>query len=145
MVFLSIPFIWLYLLFFAGAIKLTGPFVTMVFSMITGDMTTFCLIYVIIMFGFTQAFYFMEKEVYAREDDENAEKYVSYGLTWVALFHMTLGEYGYSVVENSPYPAMAMAFFFFFQGCNSIDIWNLRLELGHKFRHGSRTPLGSVG
>ena len=128
-VFLAIPFIWLYLLFFAGAIKLTGPFVTMVFSMITGDMTTFCLIYVIIMFGFTQAFYFMEKEVYAREDDENAEKYVSYGLTWVALFHMTLGEYGYSIVENSPYSAMAMVFFFFFQVIMPILLLNMLIAM----------------
>ena len=111
-VFLSIPFIWLYLLFFAGAIKLTGPFVTMVFSMITGDMTTFFIIYIIITFGFSQSFYFMMKSL----DDENAEKYENYGLTWVALFHMTLGEYGYSIIENSPYSAMAMIFFFFFQG-----------------------------
>ena len=29
------------------------------------------------------------------------------------------------------------------QGCNSIDIWNLRLELGCKLRQGLRTCLGT--
>ena len=38
-----------------SAIKLTGPFVTMIFSMITGDMFTFSIIYVIFLLGFTQA------------------------------------------------------------------------------------------
>ena len=28
-------------------------------------------------------------------------------------------------------------------GCNSIDIWNLRLELGRKLRQGLRTGLGT--
>ena len=28
-------------------------------------------------------------------------------------------------------------------GCNSIDIWNLRLELGCKLRQGLRTRLGT--
>ena len=28
------------------------------------------------------------------------------------------------------------------QGCNSIDIWNLRLELGRKLRQGVRTLIG---
>ena len=128
-VFLSIPFIWLYLLFFAGAIKLTGPFVTMVFSMITGDMTTFFIIYIIFLFGFSQAFYFMIKEVRDRAEDENAEKYQNYALTWVALFHMTLGEYSYSVIENSPYKAMAMVFFFIYQVIMPILLFNMLIAM----------------
>ena len=31
----------------------------------------------------------------------------------------------------------------FVQGCNSIDIWNLRLELGRKLRQELRTRLGT--
>merc|ERR1719336_1581535 len=57
----AVPMSWFYLMFFAGAIKLTGPFVTMIFSMITGDMFTFSIIYVIFLFGFSQAFHFMMK------------------------------------------------------------------------------------
>ena len=76
---------------FFRAIKLTGPFVTMIFSMITGDMFTFSIIYIIFLFGFSQAFYFIMKSV----DDEGL--YSTYHTTWVALFHMTLGEYEVTV------------------------------------------------
>ena len=69
------------------AIKLTGPFVTMIFSMITGDMFTFSIIYIIFLFGFSQAFYFIMKSA----DPDGL--YAKYHTTWVALFHMTLGEY----------------------------------------------------
>lgn len=73
--------------------KLTGPFVTMVFSMITGDMFTFSIIYSIILFGFTQAFFFMGK------DREEPGSYESYPSTWVGLFHMTLGEYSVFIAD----------------------------------------------
>jgi hypothetical protein len=33
----------------------------MIYSMILGDMTTFSIIYIIFLFGFTQAFYFIVK------------------------------------------------------------------------------------
>ena len=59
----------------------------MIFSMITGDMFTFSIIYIIFLFGFSQAFYFIMKSV-----DEDG-LYAKYHTTWVALFHMTLGEY----------------------------------------------------
>lgn len=45
------------------AVKLTGPFVTMIYSMITGDMFTFGIIYCIVLFGFSQSFYFLYKGV----------------------------------------------------------------------------------
>ena len=48
----------------------------------------------IFLFGFSQAFYFIMKSV-----DEDG-LYAKYHTTWVALFHMTLGEYevGFSSV-----------------------------------------------
>ncbi|KAI5638372.1 inactive [Phthorimaea operculella] len=48
-----LPGSWFLLMFFAGAVKLTGPFVTMIYSMITGDMFTFGIIYCIVLFGFS--------------------------------------------------------------------------------------------
>ena len=64
----------------------------MVFSMITGDMFTFAMIYTIILFGFSQAFFFMQK------NKANPGAYESYHSTWVGLFHMTLGEYSVSTL-----------------------------------------------
>ena len=76
------------------------------------------------MFGFSQAFYFMEKDV---EADDN--KYEHYGLTWVALFHMTLSEYDYDVFEESSYSVMAKLFFFFFQVIMPILLLNMLIAM----------------
>lgn len=59
----AVPASWFLLMFFAGAVRLTGPFVTMIFSMITGDMFTFGIIYLIVLFGFSQAFFFLYKGI----------------------------------------------------------------------------------
>ena len=66
-----------YLMFFCGAIKLTGPFVTMVFKMVTGDMFTFSIIYGIMLLGFSQAFFFIIK------NHEEAENFENYHTTWI--------------------------------------------------------------
>ena len=64
-------------MFFCGAIKLTGPFVTMIFKMVTGDMFTFSIIYCIMLLGFTQAFFFILKS------HEEADWFESYHTTWI--------------------------------------------------------------
>lgn len=80
--------------FCCRAVRLTGPFVTMVYSMIMGDMFTFGIIYSIVLFGFSQSFYFLYKGL------PGVEKtlYSSYPTTWMALFQITLGDYNVSVV-----------------------------------------------
>ena len=78
----------IHIIFFnSRAIKLTGPFVTMIFSMITGDMFTFSMIYIIFLFGFSQSFYFLQYNI------EKPDLYGDYHSTYVGLFQMTLGEY----------------------------------------------------
>ena len=64
-------------MFFCGAIKLTGPFVTMIFKMVTGDMFTFSIIYCIMLLGFTQAFFFILKS------HDEADWFESYHTTWI--------------------------------------------------------------
>ncbi|XP_023321114.1 transient receptor potential cation channel subfamily V member 5 isoform X3 [Eurytemora carolleeae] len=121
----AVPGSWFYLMFFAGAVKLTGPFVTMIFSMITGDMFTFSIIYVIFLFGFSQAFYFMMKSM----DTEGSELYDKYTTTWIALFHMTLGEYEYDLLGESPYPNMAKIVFVLFQILIPILLLNMLIAM----------------
>lgn len=73
---------------------MTGPFVTMVYSMIVGDMFTFGIIYMVVLFGFSQTFYFLYKGL------PGVEKtlYSSYRTTWMALFHITLGDYNVRLI-----------------------------------------------
>jgi hypothetical protein len=73
----AVPGSWFYLMFFCGAIKLTGPFVTMIFKMVTGDMFTFSIVYTICLLGFSQAFFFIIKS------HEDAGLYVEYYTTWI--------------------------------------------------------------
>jgi hypothetical protein len=80
-----------YFLIFS-AVRLTGPFVTMVYSMITGDMLTFGIIYSIVLFGFSQSFYFLYKGF----PGVKTSLYHSYSSTWMALFQITLGDYNVS-------------------------------------------------
>ena len=49
----------------------------MIFSMITGDMFTFSIIYCIMLLGFTQAFFFILK------NHEEADWFESYHTTWI--------------------------------------------------------------
>jgi hypothetical protein len=77
-------------------VRLTGPFVTMIFNMITGDMVTFSIIYGVMLLGFSQSFHFL----YMGHDDRNSTAFANFPSTWMALFHMTLGEYDVSIVPN---------------------------------------------
>ena len=122
----AVPGSWFYLMFFCGAIKLTGPFVTMIFKMVTGDMFTFSIVYSICLLGFSQAFFFIIKS------HEDASLYAEYHTTWIGLFHMTLGEYDYGMLGSTPYPKMAKVVFVIFQvSHNLIHVdWMLNLTPG---------------
>lgn len=71
------------------AVRLTGPFVTMIYSMITGDMFTFGIIYLITVLGFSQAFFFL----YKGHPQVESTLFATYPSTWMALFQTTLGDY----------------------------------------------------
>ena len=119
----GVPGSWFYLMFFCGAIKLTGPFVTMIFKMVTGDMFTFSIVYTICLLGFSQAFYFIIKS------HEDAELYEKYHTTWIGLFHMTLGDYDYDMLGETPYPRMAKVVFVLFQILIPILLLNMLIAM----------------
>lgn len=60
--------------------------------MIMGDMRTFGMIYSVMLFGFSQSFYFLYKGFPGVE----SSLYHSYFSTWMALFQITLGDYNVS-------------------------------------------------
>lgn len=92
----AVPGSWFLLMFFAGAIQLTGPFVTMIYSMLTGDMFTFGIIYSIVLVGFTQAFYFL----YKGHPQVQTTPFNTYPATWMGLLQTTLGDYSVSFFFN---------------------------------------------
>ena len=68
----------------------------MIYAMITGDMFRFSIIYVIFLFGFSQAFYFSQSDF-----EGDGSLFYKYHSTWMGLFHMTLGEYEVREKQNS--------------------------------------------
>lgn len=128
----AVPGSWFLLMFFAGAIRLTGPFVTMVYSMITGDMLTFGIIYSVIIFGFSQAFYFLYKGF----PGVKTSLYSSYLSTWMALFQITLGDYNYPELSYTVYPTMSKIVFTVFMVLVPILLLNMLIAMmGNTYAH----------
>ena len=95
----------------------------MIFKMVTGDMFTFSIVYTICLLGFSQAFFFIIKS------HEDAELYEKYHTTWIGLFHMTLGDYDYEMLGNTPYPKMAKVVFILFQILIPILLLNMLIAM----------------
>ncbi|KAG8225946.1 hypothetical protein J437_LFUL005984 [Ladona fulva] len=128
----AVPGSWFLLMFFAGAVRLTGPFVTMVYSMITGDMLTFGIIYSVMMFGFSQSFFFLYKGSPAAK----TSLYGSYPSTWMALFQITLGDYNYSELSYTTYPTLSKAVFAIFMVLVPILLLNMLIAMmGNTYAH----------
>ncbi|XP_018352954.1 PREDICTED: transient receptor potential cation channel subfamily V member 4 [Trachymyrmex septentrionalis] len=128
----AVPGSWFLLMFFAGAIRLTGPFVTMVYSMITGDMLTFGIIYTVMLFGFSQSFYFLYKGF----PGVKSSLYHSYPSTWMALFQITLGDYNYADLSNTTYPNLSKTVFAIFMVLVPILLLNMLIAMmGNTYAH----------
>ncbi|XP_066138980.1 uncharacterized protein iav [Euwallacea fornicatus] len=128
----ALPGSWFLLMFFAGAVRLTGPFVTMIYSMITGDMLTFGIIYTIFLFGFSQSFFFL----YKGNPNVNATQYNSYSSTWMALFQITMGNYDYSELAMTTYPGVAKSVFGLFMVFVPVLLLNMLIAMmGNTYAH----------
>ncbi|CAH0597011.1 unnamed protein product [Chrysodeixis includens] len=127
-----LPGCWFLLMFFAGAVKLTGPFVTMIYSMITGDMFTFGIIYTIVLFGFSQSFYFLYKGF----PNVQSTLFSSYPTTWMALFQITLGDYSYTDLSMTTYPNLSKTVFAVFMVFVPILLLNMLIAMmGNTYAH----------
>ncbi|XP_071443343.1 transient receptor potential cation channel subfamily V member 5 [Hetaerina americana] len=140
----AVPGSWFLLMFFAGyyylvcmicsyrAVRLTGPFVTMVYSMITGDMLTFGIIYSVMLFGFSQSFFFLYKGSPAAK----TSLYGSYPSTWMALFQITLGDYNYAELSYTTYPTLSKTVFTVFMVLVPILLLNMLIAMmGNTYAH----------
>ncbi|CAB0045322.1 unnamed protein product [Trichogramma brassicae] len=128
----AVPGSWFLLMFFAGAVRLTGPFVTMVYSMITGDMLTFGIIYVVVLLGFSQSFYFLYKGF----PGVKSTLYHSYHSTWMALFSITLGDYSYTDLSMTTYPNLSKTVFAIFMVLVPILLLNMLIAMmGNTYAH----------
>lgn len=88
-------------------------------------MFTFGIIYVIVLFGFSQAFYFL----YKGHPQLESSMFQSYPSTWMALFQTTLGDYNYADLVNTTYPNLAKTVFIIFMIFVPILLLNMLIAM----------------
>ncbi|XP_059150513.1 transient receptor potential cation channel subfamily V member 5-like isoform X2 [Physella acuta] len=125
---LAAPCTWFFLLFFARGHILTGPFVTMIYKMCAGDLFRFGIIYVIFLFGFTQDFFFLFRDVES-SDNEDVKKFSNLTETVLYLFQMTFGEFKYEVFEEAHYPVLSKIIFALFMILVPILLLNMLIAM----------------
>ncbi|XP_062610763.1 uncharacterized protein LOC134272556 isoform X2 [Saccostrea cucullata] len=122
---IAVPCSWLFLLFFARTFKLTGPFVTMIYKMLLGDLLRFGIIYVIFLTGFTQAFYFL----FRGNTSNQSQGFDDIGDTVLTLFQMTLGEFKYQDFNYTKYSGLTKIVFAIFMMLVPILLLNMLIAM----------------
>ncbi|CAF4008329.1 unnamed protein product, partial [Adineta steineri] len=99
---LAVPGTFLYFLFFGRIYALTGAFIVMIFEMITGDIATFGVIYVIVITAFGQVFYLLFRDTseggncqeFSSNDTCGVDNMCSFKNfeAWMTMVHFTMGE-----------------------------------------------------
>ncbi|XP_070193087.1 transient receptor potential cation channel subfamily V member 6-like [Littorina saxatilis] len=124
---IAAPGSWFFLLFFARGARLTGPFVTMIYKMISGDLLRFSIIYCIFLVGFTQGFYFLFRDV--TSDNSDVAKFSTLPDTILNLFQMTLGEFKYEAFNYSRYAPLTKIVFAIFMLLVPILLLNMLIAM----------------
>ncbi|GAB1600059.1 transient receptor potential cation channel subfamily V member 5-like [Argonauta hians] len=122
---IAVPGSWCVLLFFARGMVLTGPFVTMIYKMIVGDVFRFFIIYLIMVGAFAQAFFFLFRDI----DDPCITTFRDLVTTIITLFQMTLGEFSYDNMARARYSELTKLLFIIFMILMPILLLNMLIAM----------------
>ncbi|CAL2039611.1 unnamed protein product [Caenorhabditis brenneri] len=137
----ALPGSWIFLLFFARSAKLTGPFVQMIYSMIAGDMIRFAIISAIFLVSFSQVFYFVGKDMDAKQklEDTNPHAcrisgytiytYNTFPETFITLFRASMGGYDYEEFSCANYQALTKTLFVLYMFVMPIMMINILIAM----------------
>ncbi|CAJ0587620.1 unnamed protein product, partial [Mesorhabditis spiculigera] len=137
----ALPGSWIFLLFFARSLKLTGPFVQMIYSMIAGDMIRFAIISAIFLVSFSQVFYFVGKDMGAKQKlaDDNIDHcevqgytiytYNNFLETFITLFRASMGGYDYEEFACANYEALTKTLFVLYMFVMPIMMINILIAM----------------
>ncbi|VDN57023.1 unnamed protein product [Dracunculus medinensis] len=137
----AVPGSWIFLLFFARSAKLTGPFVQMIYSMIAGDMIRFALISAIFLVSFSQVFYFLGKDMAAKQKlgESNPNfcsvtgyeifTYSSFLETFITLYRVSMGGYDYEEFFCSNYEVLNKTLFLLYMFIMPVMMINILIAM----------------
>ncbi|CAF1007928.1 unnamed protein product [Adineta ricciae] len=142
---LAVPGTFLYFLFFGRIYALTGAFIVMIFEMITGDIATFGVIYVIVITAFGQVFYLLFRDTseggncheFASNNTCEVENMCSFKNfeAWMTMVHFTMGEFDFSRFDLTPYAYLVKILFIIFMILTPILLLNMLIaSMGNTYQ-----------
>ncbi|KMQ98230.1 transient receptor potential cation channel subfamily v member 6 [Lasius niger] len=125
-----------YFLFFCRGFKTVGPFVVMIYRMITGDLLRFVSIYLVFVMGFSQAYYI----IFLSFDNPNTPEGVDDSITnpmpspmesVMAMFLMSMGNFGdyYGAFERTEHEFEAKLLFVLYMAIVAILLVNMLIAM----------------
>ncbi|KAK6183600.1 hypothetical protein SNE40_011048 [Patella caerulea] len=117
---IAVPGTFCILLFFARGSTITGPFVIMVYKMLTRDMVRFGIVYFFFCVGFGLGFSLLyrdmkDQSIRQTSNTENKQFALERFSTWyetvMTLFQMTFGEFKYEIFNEARSPAITKLIF----------------------------------
>ncbi|CAF3551992.1 unnamed protein product [Adineta steineri] len=142
---LAVPGTFLFFLFFGRIYALTGAFIVMIFEMITGDIATFGVIYVIVITAFGQVFYLLFRDTTEGGNCERAalndtceiDKMCSFQNfeAWMTMVHFTMGEFDFSRFDLTHYSYLVKCLFVVFMILTPILLLNMLIaSMGNTYQ-----------
>ncbi|CAF3336535.1 unnamed protein product [Rotaria socialis] len=142
---LAVPGTFLYFLFFGRIYALTGAFIVMIFEMITGDIATFGVIYVIVITAFGQVFYLLFRDTseggnclqLSPNDTCEVENMCSFKNfeAWMTMVHFTMGEFDFSRFDSTHYSYLVKILFIVFMILTPILLLNMLIaSMGNTYQ-----------
>lgn len=110
---------WSYLFFFLLAFRLTGPMVVMIHQMLTNDVLRFCLIYLVFLMGFAQAFFVLFESIGLN----------GFVVSIKTCFVAMLGDFELDQFADTPYTAVSVGLLVVYVVTITILLLNLLIAM----------------
>lgn len=110
---------WSYIFFFLLAFRLTGPMVVMIHQMLTNDVLRFCLIYLVFLMGFAQAFFVLFESVGVS----------GFVISVKTCFVAMLGDFELDQFADTPYTAVSVGLLVVYVVTITILLLNLLIAM----------------
>jgi len=123
---------WIHVLYYHAALKLTGPFVVMVYKMIFSDIVRFGSIFILLILGFGSAFYLLFDDPRSSEIDDFT--FNTLGRSFQTVFLLTFGQVGYDQFDglgeiNYARKIFALIYFYVYIVLSAILMLNLLIAM----------------